>query len=118
MQATAGDEENHEEQRATGYRHISLKRESGKPKIAGTRINVEHIMAAHVYGGLSAEAIAQAYPPLTLGEIYMALAYYYDHKEAIDHQIEAGRRFAEEMQSRHNGNEAVYARLKALGRQP
>jgi hypothetical protein len=38
--------------------------------------------------GWSAEEIVRQYPYLTLAEIHSALAYYHDHQEEIDLEIE------------------------------
>jgi uncharacterized protein (DUF433 family) len=69
----------------------------GKPRVAGTRIRVQDIVVWHDRMGLSADEIVSRYPQLTLGGVYGALAYYYDHRQAIDAQMEAGRKFVEEM---------------------
>lgn len=56
------------------------------PYIEGTRITVQHV--AEYYGHLkwTPEAIADAFV-LTLAQVHAALAYYYDHRDAIDAQI-------------------------------
>lgn len=58
----------------------------GKPRIAGRRITVQNIAIWHEYMGLSAEEIAAEHD-LSLSDIYVALAYYLDHREEIDRQI-------------------------------
>jgi uncharacterized protein (DUF433 family) len=57
----------------------------GRPCVAGTRVRVMDIVAAHG-GGLSPEQLTTYFSsrPLTLSEIHAALTYYYDHREAID----------------------------------
>ena len=69
----------------------------GKPRIAGHRIRVEDIVIWHERMGLSADEIVSRYPQLTLAAVYSALAYYYDHREQIDAQMEAGEKLVEEM---------------------
>jgi uncharacterized protein (DUF433 family) len=69
----------------------------GKPRIAGHRIRVEDIAVWHERMGHSADEIVSRYPQLTLAEIYAALAYYHDHREQIDAQMEADEKFVEEM---------------------
>jgi uncharacterized protein (DUF433 family) len=69
----------------------------GKPRIAGHRIRVEDVVVWHERMGLSADEIVRRYPQLKLAEIYAALAYYYDHREEIDAQMEADEKFIEEM---------------------
>lgn len=66
----------------------------GKPRITGHRIAVQDIVIWHERLGRSADEIATEYN-LTLSEVYAALAYYFDHREEIDHAIQEGRAFAE-----------------------
>ena len=66
----------------------------GKPRIAGRRIKVEHIAIWHERLGMSADEIATEYD-LTLSDVYAALAYYFDHREEIDRDIQEGEAFAE-----------------------
>jgi uncharacterized protein (DUF433 family) len=79
----------------------------GKPVVVGTRIPV-WALAGWLRKGYSAEKIQrEIYPSIGLAEIYDALSYYYDHKEAIDQQLaentlspqEARRRQAQWRQS-------------------
>ena len=63
---------------------------STKPRIKGRRITVANIAIWHVRQGESVEQIAEDYR-LSLAQIHSALAYYYDHRAAIDHQIEDER---------------------------
>ena len=58
----------------------------GKPRIAGHRITVANIVIWHERLGKSADEIATDYN-LTLAGVYAALAYYFDHREAIDESI-------------------------------
>jgi len=69
----------------------------GKPRIAGHRIRVEDIVVWHERMGLSADEIVSRFPQLKLAEVYAALAYYYDHREEIDAQMEADEKLVEEM---------------------
>ncbi|WP_089721071.1 DUF433 domain-containing protein [Candidatus Entotheonella palauensis] len=50
---------------------------------------------------MSADAIVDAYPHLTLADVYAALAYYHDHREAIQSDIEKDRALIESMQKRY-----------------
>ena len=59
---------------------------AGKPRIAGRRITVQQIAIWHERLGMSPDEIAGAYD-LTLGDVYAALAYYHDHRQAIDAAI-------------------------------
>lgn len=66
----------------------------GKPRIAGRRITVQNIAIWHEYMGLSADEIASEYD-LSLGNIYAALAYYFDHRDEIEQQIAEDAAFVE-----------------------
>lgn len=71
----------------------------GKPRIAGTRIKVSLIFLLTV-DGMSPDEIVGAYPHLTLADVHAALAYYFDHVEAINNEIRESDRFVEEMKRR------------------
>lgn len=71
----------------TEYAHIELR--DGVPWIAGTQIKVVEIAMDRHYGGWSGPTIQENDPSLSLGQIYSALAYYFDHKNEMDRDIEA-----------------------------
>jgi uncharacterized protein (DUF433 family) len=71
----------------------------GKPRIAGRRITVQQIALWHERLGLSADEIATGYD-LTLGDVYAALAYYHDHRAAIDAAIQADGALVAELRQR------------------
>jgi uncharacterized protein (DUF433 family) len=71
----------------------------GKPRIAGRRITVQQIALWHERLGLSADEIASAYD-LTLGDVYAALAYYHDHRPAIDAAMREDEALVEELRRR------------------
>jgi uncharacterized protein (DUF433 family) len=79
----------------TAINHITTTPDiaGGKPHIAGRRLTVQQIVVWHEQMGYSVDEIASQYD-LTLSEIYAALAYYYDHKDAIDHSIDESEAFA------------------------
>ncbi len=64
----------------------------GKPRIAGHRITVQNIVIWHERIGKSVDEIIAEYD-LTLADVYAALAYYYDHRSEIDHDIEESKAF-------------------------
>lgn len=74
----------------------------GKPHVAGHRITVHNIAVWHERLGKSADEIATEYD-LTLADVYAALAYYFDHREEIDLEIEESQVFVEALrQSTHS----------------
>jgi uncharacterized protein (DUF433 family) len=79
---------------ATGYDHIVLD-ERGVPIIAGTTMKVVELVLDHLAYGWSPEELKYQHPYLTLGQVYSALGYYWDHQEEIDHDIERRRKVVE-----------------------
>jgi|SRR5690349_18050581 len=73
----------------------------GKPRVAGTRIRVQDIVVWHERMGLSADEIASEYPQVNLAAVYAALAYYHDHRDQIDWQMEQGQALVEELKRRY-----------------
>jgi len=73
----------------------------GKPRIAGHRIRVQDIVIWHERMGDSADEIVNQFPQLTLADVYAALAYYHDHREEIDGDMQDDEKVLEEMRSRH-----------------
>jgi uncharacterized protein (DUF433 family) len=76
--------------------HIWLD-EKGTAWIDETGIKVIEVVLSHLAYGWSPAEIHFQYPHLSLAQIYAALAYYYDHKEALDAQIEHELREVEAM---------------------
>jgi uncharacterized protein (DUF433 family) len=71
------------------YPHITVDPANygGRPAIEGTRISVQIIAEYfNLYGNV--ERILQALPHLTHAQVHSALAFYYDHKEQMDQDIE------------------------------
>ena len=58
--------------------------------VAGTRVSLDSIVYAFL-DGQTAEAIAQAFPVLTLEQVYGALTYYLAHREQVDAYLSAQR---------------------------
>jgi uncharacterized protein (DUF433 family) len=76
----------------SGHIHITRNKAvcGGQPAIKGTRISVAHI-AEYYFMGLSPEEIHRELPHLTLAQIFDALAFYLDHREALDLEREKNR---------------------------
>ncbi|MDP3112302.1 MAG: DUF433 domain-containing protein [Thermodesulfovibrionales bacterium] len=71
----------------TKYEHITLD-EKGVPIVAGTTLKVVEIVAEKIAYGWSPEELHFQHPYLTMGQIYSALAYYYDHSDELNKDIE------------------------------
>jgi uncharacterized protein (DUF433 family) len=69
--------------------HITVNRtiSGGNPIIKGTRISVANIAAFYLMG-LTPEEIQRELPHLSLAQVFDALAFYLDHRQIIDRQIE------------------------------
>jgi len=81
--------------------HIAISEDvaGGKPRIAGHRITVQHIVIWHERMGLSADEIASNHG-LSLADVYAALTYYYDHRQEIDEAILADESYVAELRKR------------------
>ena len=73
----------------------------GKPRIAGTRIRVQDIYVWYELQGQSVEEIITSFPHLTIAGVYAALAYFWDHRDAILDQIKEQERLVADMQRQH-----------------
>jgi uncharacterized protein (DUF433 family) len=72
----------------------------GKPRIDGHRIKVEHIAVCYERMGMNPDEIVTSHPTINLAQVHAALAYYYEHKQEIDADIEEGKRFVEELKAK------------------
>lgn len=97
----------------TTYEHVELD-EDGVPTIAGTSMKVVDLVVAQMAYGWSPQELHFQHPYLTLGQIHSALAYYWDHKEALDADIEQRWQFAEQSR-REAGPSRLVAKLRAEG---
>ena len=79
----------------TDCAHIELR--DGVPYIAGTATKVRMIVVNHLAFGWDGRELQEQMPHLTLAQVYAALSYYYDHRDALDADIEAGERLAEDL---------------------
>ncbi len=97
----------------TSYKHIVLNEEN-VPIIAGTTMKVVELVLDSKAYGWSPEELHFQHPYLTLGQIYSALAYYWDHQEELDRDIERRLQFVEQVQQTMPPS-PLKARLKAKG---
>ncbi|MCB9079284.1 MAG: DUF433 domain-containing protein [Anaerolineaceae bacterium] len=97
----------------TQYQHVVLD-ESGIPIIEGTTMKVvELVLDSRAYGW-SPEELYFQHPYLTLGQIYSALAYYWDHQEALDQDIERRLQLVDQLEQTVKPT-PLEARLKSKG---
>jgi len=97
----------------TRYEHVVLN-DQKIPIISGTTMKVIELVLSHLAYGWSAEELHFQYPYLSLGQIYSALAYYWDHTEQLDKDIEKRLKEVNELR-RSTMTSPLRARLKAKG---
>jgi len=97
----------------TEYEHVVLA-EKGVPIIAGTNMKVIEIVLEKTAYGWSPEELHFQHPYLTLGKIYSALAYYWDHQDALDRDIEQRLAFVNQTQQTTEQTPLI-TRLKSKG---
>jgi uncharacterized protein (DUF433 family) len=71
---------------AAMYPHLTLD-DQGHMRISGSRYKVAHLAAEHYQYGWSAEELLRQHPDLKPGEVYAALAFFYDHYDAVVERI-------------------------------
>ena len=97
----------------TRYEHIVLN-EAGEPAVAGTTTTVLEIAVEKIAYGWNPEEMVTEHPYLTLGQVSSALAYYADHQEELDAEIEADLEYAAQLE-REAGPSPLVERLREQG---
>ena len=91
------------------YPHVVFNAD-GTPTIAGTTMKVVELVMAHQAYGWSPAELHFQFPHLSLGQIHAALAYYWDHKDQLDADIDQRSKYVE--QARQDaGPSAIKAKL-------
>ncbi|MBE9064507.1 DUF433 domain-containing protein [cf. Phormidesmis sp. LEGE 11477] len=99
--------------RPTQYPHIALTPQN-VPIIEGTTMKVIEVVLAQRSYGWTAEEIQINHRYLSMGQIYAALAYYWDNRQALDQDIEH-REDSIQKQERATGESAFATRLRSQG---
>ena len=97
----------------TTYEHVVLDKKE-VPIVAATNMKVVELVLEKTAYGWSPEELHFQHPYLSLGQIYSALAYYWDHKEALDQDIEERLRRVNRIQ-KETGQTPLEDRLKSKG---
>jgi uncharacterized protein (DUF433 family) len=79
---------------AANYPHVVID-EAGVARIDHSRYKVLHLAAEHYYHGWTAEELLRQHPDLRPEQAYAALAYFYDHYDAMAAEMEASAGAAE-----------------------
>lgn len=83
--------------RVTAYEHIVID-EAGVPLIEDTTTKVIELVLDVLAYGWSPDEIQSQHSYLSLRQIHSALAYYREHKKALDHDIKRRRKRVEQIQ--------------------
>lgn len=97
----------------TRYEHIVLDEER-VPSIAGTTMKVAELVVEQQAYGWSPEELHFQHPYLDLGQIYSALAYYWDHREELDRDVRRRLELVTELSS-ETKSASLAERLRARG---
>ena len=100
----------------TAYAHIVID-EQDVPYLAGTETKVIELVLNRMAYGWSAEEMHLQHPHLTLGQIHSALAYYWDHQDELDEEIQRRLEYVEGIRSTSEPTRLI-KRLKAQGLLP
>lgn len=82
----------------TAYAHIVID-EQDVPYLAGTETKVIELVLDRIAYGWSAEEMHLQHSHLTLGQIHSALAYYWDHQDKLDEDIQRRLEYVDELRS-------------------
>lgn len=89
----------------------------GVIRIAQTRVTLDTVVAAF-QDGSSAEEIAEQYPSLQLGDVYVAIGYYLRHRSAVDAYLaDRERQAASVRQENERRFDPVGVRARLIARQ-
>lgn len=97
----------------TRYEHIALTTDK-VPILAGTTMKVTELVLARIAYGWSPEELHFQFPHLSLGQIHSALAYYWDHQDELDQEIEQRLERVDQLQ-RQVGTSPLVTRLRDKG---
>ena len=75
--------------------------EKGFAWISGTKVKVIEVALDKLAHGSSPEEIHFQHPHLSLSQIHAALAYYYDHQEELDEEIQKRWREVNQLAADH-----------------
>jgi uncharacterized protein (DUF433 family) len=82
--------------------HVEIRpNRENKPRafVVGTRIRVQDVYALAEIQGKTPDEIVQSLPSLTLAQVYAALAYCFDHREAIVQEMREDEEFARQLRA-------------------
>lgn len=98
------------------YPHVEVN-SAGVAIISGTTTKVVEIVEDHLAHHWDAQEIHRQFPYLSLAQIHAALAYYYDHQQQMEQEIELRRRRVADIKAKRTDG-AIRAKLRQLGLLP
>ncbi len=93
------------------YPHVEVPVDGPARLARWPRVRVAQVAMDYLAHGWSVDEICRQYPHLLPAEVHAAMAYYFDHREAIDREIEAE---VVEAEAARRGGPSPIA-LRALG---
>lgn len=96
--------------------HINID-ERGVAWIDDSNVKVIEVVLDTLAHGSSPEEIHFQHPHLSLAQIHAALAYYYDHQDALDQAIEQRLQRIDALAAQA-GDSPLRRRLRTLGKRP
>jgi len=100
----------------TDYKYIGID-EEGVARVTETRHKVQILVEQWKTWDLTPKELCEQQEGLSLSQIYSALAYYLDHKETIDDEIERRTQEAEERREQAADQNLMSRLRKAKERQ-
>lgn len=100
-------------QTTTEYKYVELD-DRNVPIVAGTTMKVIELVTGQIAYGWSPEELHFQHPYLTMSQIYSALAYYWDHKEELDADIQQREEYAANLR-KQAGESPLAKKLRAQG---
>jgi uncharacterized protein (DUF433 family) len=96
--------------------HEYVEVREGGYYVAGSRVSLDSLVYAFL-AGQTAEAIGQAFPAVTLEQVYGALTYYLANRQAVDEHLAASRTDVEaRRQAARDADPMFYQKLAAARR--
>ena len=94
-----------------------IEQREGSYKFLGSRVSLDSVVYQFLQGE-SPESITQAFPSLSLEQVYGGITFYLAHRGEIDHYLKQGEtRFEELTRASREANPLLYQKLKAARRE-
>jgi uncharacterized protein (DUF433 family) len=90
--------------------------EKGIPWITGANTKVVEVVLDKMAHGWSPEEMHRQHPHLSMAQIHSALAYYYEHQDEVDADIERRYRYVEKLKAQQPDS-PLRQRLQSLKRE-